>query len=109
MLDQWLRPILDRAGRPVAIAEADAGVSRYLERPRAELLLGFAIGGRAFLVAMIAGLPLARNITRGLNKLSISGPFPARRRADRSGFPDTTPLRCGHRRITGSFFVIRLI
>ncbi len=64
-------PILDRAGRPVAMVEADARISRYLERQRSELLLMLAIGGGAFLVAMIPGLLLARNITRGLNKLSL--------------------------------------
>ncbi len=63
-------PILDRSGHPVAIIEADARISRYLERQRRELLLGLAIGGGAFLVAMIPGLLLARNMTRGLNKLS---------------------------------------
>ena len=63
-------PILDRAGRPVAIVEADARISRYLERQRAELLLGLAIGGGAFLIAMIPGLLLAQSITGGLNKLS---------------------------------------
>ncbi|MEO5753957.1 MAG: hypothetical protein ABIR38_04560 [Chthoniobacterales bacterium] len=35
-------------GVPVPIVEADARVSRYLERPRAELLLGFAIGATLF-------------------------------------------------------------
>ncbi|MEO7724938.1 MAG: adenylate/guanylate cyclase domain-containing protein [Chthoniobacterales bacterium] len=63
-------PILDRAGRPVAIVEADARISRYLERQRSELLLGLAIGADAFLIAMIPGLLLARSITGGLNKLS---------------------------------------
>ena len=38
--------------------------------PARELLLAIAIGAGAFLVAMIPGLILARNITRGLNKLS---------------------------------------
>lgn len=63
-------PILNRAGEPVAMVEADARISRFLERQRAELLLALAIGSGAFLVAMIPGLLLARNITRGLNKLS---------------------------------------
>jgi len=63
-------PILDRAGQPVAMIEADAKISRYFERQRAELLLALAIGSGALLVAMIPGLLLARNITRGLNKLS---------------------------------------
>ncbi|MGI8955680.1 MAG: adenylate/guanylate cyclase domain-containing protein [Chthoniobacterales bacterium] len=63
-------PILDHAGRPVAIVEADARISRFLDRQRDEFLLGLAIGGGAFLISMIPGLLLARSITRGLNKLS---------------------------------------
>jgi class 3 adenylate cyclase len=63
-------PVLNDAGQPVAMIEADARISRYIERQRAELLLALAIGSGAFLVAMIPGLLLARNITRGLNKLS---------------------------------------
>ena len=50
--------------------EADARISRFLDRQREELLLSLAIGGGAFLIAMIPGLLLARSITRGLNKLS---------------------------------------
>ncbi|MGB8342504.1 MAG: adenylate/guanylate cyclase domain-containing protein, partial [Chthoniobacterales bacterium] len=45
-------------------------ISRFIDRQRQELFLALAIGGGAFLVAMIPGLLLARNITRGLNKLS---------------------------------------
>lgn len=63
-------PVLNRAGEPVAMIEADANISRFVARQREELLLALAIGGGAFLVAMIPGLLLARNITRGLNKLS---------------------------------------
>lgn len=63
-------PILNRAGEPVAMIEADARISRFLSRQREELLLSLAIGAGAFLVAMIPGLLLARNITSGLNKLS---------------------------------------
>ncbi len=63
-------PILNRAGEPVAMLEADARISRFLARQRAELFLAIAIGAGAFLIAMIPGLILARNITRGLNKLS---------------------------------------
>jgi class 3 adenylate cyclase len=63
-------PILNRAGHPVALVEADARISRFIERQREELALALAIGCGAFLVAMIPGLILARNITRGLNKLS---------------------------------------
>ena len=63
-------PVLNDAGQPVAMIEADARISRYIDRQRAELLLALAIGSGAFLVAMIPGLLLARNITHGLNKLS---------------------------------------
>ncbi len=63
-------PVLDRAGEPVALIEADARISRFIERQRDELLLALAVGSGAFLVAMIPGLLLARNITRGLNRLS---------------------------------------
>jgi class 3 adenylate cyclase len=63
-------PVLNRAGEPVAMIEADANISRFVARQREELLLALAIGSGAFLVAMIPGLLLARNITRGLNKLS---------------------------------------
>lgn len=63
-------PVLNRAGEPVAMIEADARISRFVERQRDELFLALAIGVGAFLVAMIPGLLLARNITQGLNKLS---------------------------------------
>jgi class 3 adenylate cyclase len=63
-------PVLNRAGEPVAMIEADANISRFVARQREELLLALAIGCGAFLIAMIPGLLLARNITRGLNKLS---------------------------------------
>ncbi len=46
-------PVLNRAGEPVAMIEADARISRFLDRQRAELLLAVAIGGGAFLIAMI--------------------------------------------------------
>lgn len=63
-------PILNRAGEPIAMLEVDARTSRFIARQQAELLLALAIGCGAFLVAMIPGLLLARNVTRGLNKLS---------------------------------------
>jgi class 3 adenylate cyclase len=63
-------PIFNRTGHPVAIVEADARISRFIERQREELWLALAIGCGAFLIAMIPGLLLARSITRGLNRLS---------------------------------------
>ena len=63
-------PILDDAGAPVAMIEADARISRFIDRQREELLLAIAIGAGAFLIAMIPALLLARSITRGLNRLS---------------------------------------
>jgi class 3 adenylate cyclase len=63
-------PIINCAGEPVAMIEADARISRFLDRQRAELLLALAIGAGAFLIAMVPGLLLARSTTRGLNKLS---------------------------------------
>ena len=63
-------PVFDRAGKPVAVIEADARISRFMARQRDELLLALAIGCGAFFVAMIPGLLLARNVTRGLRKLS---------------------------------------
>lgn len=64
-------PILDAAGQPVAIIEADAEISRLVQKEFDELLFALAIGCAALLVGMIPGLLLARGITRGLNKLSI--------------------------------------
>ena len=50
--------------------EADARISRFIDRQRDELFLGLAIGGGAFLIAMIPALLLSRSITHGLNRLS---------------------------------------
>lgn len=63
-------PVLDRVGRPVAMIEADAEISRFLAKQQAELLFALATGAAAFCIAMIPGLLLARSITRGLHKLS---------------------------------------
>ena len=63
-------PVLNRSGEPVAMVEADARVSQFLTRQREELLMAIAIGAGAFVVAMVPGLLLARNITRGLKHLS---------------------------------------
>src|SRR5205814_9699597 len=63
-------PVRDRAGHPVAMIEADAEISRFLANQLADLLFAIATGAAAFCIAMIPGLVLARNITRGLHKLS---------------------------------------
>jgi len=63
-------PILDGAGQPVAMVEADARVTRFLARQEEELWWSLAIGAGAFIVAMIPGLILAGSITRGLERLS---------------------------------------
>ena len=62
-------PVLNRAGEPVAMIEADARISRFVERQRDELLLALAIGGGAFLGQMIPGPHPSRNIHVRLNKL----------------------------------------
>ncbi|MEO6969617.1 MAG: hypothetical protein ABI217_01830 [Chthoniobacterales bacterium] len=50
--------------------EVDKKISRFEARQREKLLLALAVGCGAFLIAMIPGLVLARNVTCGLNKLS---------------------------------------
>src|SRR2546421_1605728 len=63
-------PILDAAGAPVAIVEVDANISRFIQRQRQVLLTSLAIGGGAFIVALLPGLLLASRITKGLNRLT---------------------------------------
>lgn len=63
-------PVRDRAGKPVALLEVDAEVSRFERQLRRDLLVAAGIGCGAFAVAMVPGLMLARGITRGLNVLS---------------------------------------
>lgn len=63
-------PVLDAARNPVAIVEVDAEISRYLSKLRNDLLKSAAIALDAFVIAMIPGLLFARNLTRGIAKLS---------------------------------------
>ncbi len=70
---QWISayaPVLDATGKPVAVVEADAEISRFTGRQRADLLFGIAVSGGSFLFALIPGLLLAGGITRGLKVLS---------------------------------------
>ncbi len=70
---QWISgyaPLLDRAGRPVAIVETDAEVTRLLDREGRELRLALLIGLGAFAIAVVPGLLLAASITRGVRTLA---------------------------------------
>ncbi len=62
-------PILGSNGKPVAIIEVDAEVSRYYAELDRALWLSLALGGGALLVGMLPGLWLAGGITRGLHGL----------------------------------------
>ena len=64
-------PILGRDGKPVAIIEVDAEVSRYYAELDRLLWLALALGGGALLVGMLPGLWLAGGITRGLHRLTV--------------------------------------
>ncbi len=69
---EWISgymPIFD-AGKPVAVLEVDAEISRFTARQRAHLFVGLAVGCGAFVVAMVPGLLLARGLTRGLRQLA---------------------------------------
>ena len=71
---QWISgyaPILGREGKPVAIIEVDAEVSRYYAELDRMLWLSLALGGVALLVGMLPGLWLAGGITRGLQRLTV--------------------------------------
>jgi class 3 adenylate cyclase len=63
-------PVFNKAGKPVAIIEADAEISRFIAKQREELWLAAVVACGAFVVAMLPGLFLAANITRGLHKLA---------------------------------------
>jgi len=70
---EWISgyaPIFDSAGRPVAVIEVDAEMSRLLTKGRDILLTSLALAAVAILVGSLPGLWLARNITRGLNQLA---------------------------------------
>ena len=64
-------PIMGRDGKPTAIIEVDAEVSRYTAELDRMLWLSLALGGGALLVGMLPGLWLAGGITRGLQKLTM--------------------------------------
>ena len=64
-------PILGRDGKPVAIIEVDAEVSRYYAELDRMLWVSLALGGAALLVGMLPGLWLAGGITRGLHRLTV--------------------------------------
>ena len=73
MHGQWISgyaPVLDGDGKPVAIIEVDAEVSRYYSELIRHLWISLAIAGLAVLVGMFPGLWLARGITRGLDRLA---------------------------------------
>lgn len=59
-------PILDQQGKPAAILEVDAEISRYLARQQEELFAVLGISALALLVGIIPGLLLVRQITSGL-------------------------------------------
>ncbi len=64
-------PLLGRDGKPAAIIEVDAEVSRYYAELDRMLWLSLALGGGALLVGMLPGLWLAGGITRGLHRLML--------------------------------------
>ncbi len=63
-------PIMDAAGKPVAIVQVDAELTRLMAKLHSEQLLALAIGAGAFALAMAPGLLLAGSVTRGLRRLS---------------------------------------
>ena len=70
---EWISgyaPILDRAGRAVAVIEVDAEMSRVMVRQRAIVLTSLGLAALAIAVGSLPGLWLARGITRGLNQLT---------------------------------------
>ncbi|MEO7319829.1 MAG: HAMP domain-containing protein [Chthoniobacteraceae bacterium] len=64
-------PILASDGKPVAIIEVDAEVSRYYAELDRTLWMSLALGAAALLVGMLPGLWLAGGITRGLQRLTV--------------------------------------
>ena len=63
-------PILNTAGKPIAIIETDAEIGKFIGRLRHELLTSLWYALDAFAIAMIPVLLFARSLTRGLNKLT---------------------------------------
>jgi class 3 adenylate cyclase len=71
---QWISgyaPILGSDGKPVAIIEVDAEISRFVSELQNILWAAIGLGAGALLVGMLPGLWLARGITRGLNRLAL--------------------------------------
>jgi class 3 adenylate cyclase len=60
----------DRAGRPVAVIEVDAEMSRVMVRQRDIVLTSLALAAVAIAIGTLPGLWLARSITRGLHQLA---------------------------------------
>ena len=70
---EWISgyaPIFDRAGKPVAVIEVDAEMSRISAKERNILLASLGLAAVAIAVGSLPGLWLARSITRGLNQLT---------------------------------------
>ena len=70
---QWISgyaPILGVDGRPVAVIEVDAEISRYTAEVAHIWWMALALGSGALALGMMPGLFLARGITRGLNRLT---------------------------------------
>ena len=70
---EWISgyaPVMDRAGKAVAVIEVDAEMSRVMERQRNVLLASLGLAAVAIAVGSLPGLWLARSITRGLNQLA---------------------------------------
>ena len=63
-------PVLGKDGKPVAIIEVDANVSRFYAELDRSLWMSLGLGAGAVLFAMLPGLWLAGGITRGLQKLT---------------------------------------
>jgi class 3 adenylate cyclase len=70
---EWISgyaPIFDRAGRPVAVIEVDAEMTRVMVRQRDIILTSLALAAVAIAIGTLPGLWLARSITRGLHQLA---------------------------------------
>ena len=70
---EWISgyaPVFDRAGKPVAMIEVDAEMSRVMTKQRDLLLTSLGLAAVAIAVGSLPGLWLAGSITRGLNRLA---------------------------------------